>query len=1461
MSSIQKRLCSEIQISQMDPFDMVSSYYVKEDINVEQLERAIHTVVERHEILRTGLYIDKGEFKQEIHQKTEFHIKRQMVESIEDVDTFVQKAISRFDLEKPPLMEVLYIESSNKRPLLVFHFHHTIADGISMAVFVEEVSVLMQGKTLLPVAKQYREYVDWEEKYVQSEQYQKDKEFWMDTITSDVCSVEFPGSKVRNNNPVFSCQTVESCYDTGRTSALKKLGRESGASIFMVLLSGINLLLHKVAYQKKVVLITPTTNRFESGFEKGIGMFTNMGVLQSTMEEQESVREYIKRVRSGCLQAYRHFNYPFNHIINDLKLNNSKAFNVGIVYENTDARTTQDSGMDLEHIEFVPTEQEYDLKFEILEEAGTLHMYVRYREDVLDRKEALMLEQRLSQMYEQMINNPDKAVAELEIALEPEKQLILEKFNQTATEYPKEKTIVELFEEQVEKTPNRVALLYEGGQMTYQEMNERVNQLAHFLRSKGITRDDRVVLFGDRSKEFLIAMYAVMKAGGAYVPVDPTHPMERIQFIIKDCHAKLVLAEGEAKELKTDIPVWNIQEPSFYAEQKENPERINTPSDLIYCIYTSGTTGKPKGVMVEHHSVVNYTYYSMLYFSENNKIIPLFTNCCFDLAGTPLFLALCYGSTMEIIGVDKELNIAEYLQDEKYDCLKMTPSHLKMALESRKYETLKTKKHIVVGGELLDVNTVAAILERYGQNLIFHNEYGPTEATIGATHYLCNGHEKDEKIYIGKPLDNIQIYVMNGNVLSGIGVVGEICIGGDCLARGYMNLPELTETKFMKNPFAEGMLYRTGDLAKWTEEGNLEYIVRADEQVKIRGFRIELGEIEHAMHLNSQIDDAAVTIKENSLHEKVICAYFVAQEKIDTKELRKELGKKIPEYMLPAFIMQIDKMPVTRNGKTDKNRLPDIIIENEFEEPVSEEEKVLCDICKNVLGIQTVGISHNFFELGGDSIKAIRIASKMSEKGYDISIKDILRQPSIKDIAARAVRTEKEEYEQGSVTGVAVPTPIIKEFEELNLSKPAHYNQAVMYCIDRKKAEGLEEAVKVLVEHHDMLRAVYKEGKVEVLSVENMKPVSITRYSVDGMNNTAEWIENKATIEQGKIDLEQGPLIRLAVFEEKEKCHVLVCIHHLAVDGISWRILSEDLMNILDKMEKGEKPVLPDKTASFIQWSQALSEYSQSSVIRKEKEYWKDVSGQIADGALGTENIAGETGCNTVEFDFTEDLTQRLLYKSNQAYHTEINDLLLTAIGQAVHKLTGQNKITVGLEGHGREELHRKLDIFRTVGWFTCKYPVIVEWRENYEAFLIETKEMLHRVPNHGIGYGLVAEQFGNPEIAFYFNYMGEMDQEEGMNYLSDYSTGRMIAEENVQKGSININMLVSKRKLMVSITYDRRKHAESTIEKLKLNVIKSINEVVEFCTGKETEVKTASDYGANDMQTDEFAEIMDMFD
>ena len=322
----------------------------------------------------------------------------------------------------------------------------------------------------------------------------------------------------------------------------------------------------------------------------------------------------------------------------------------------------------------------------------------------------------------------------------------------------------------------------------------------------------------------------------------------------------------------------------------------------------------------------------------------------------------------------------------------------------------------------------ASILERYGQNLIFHNEYGPTEATIGATAYLCNGHENDEKIYIGKPLDNVKMYVMNGNVLSGIGVVGELCIGGDCLARGYMNLPELTSKKFVKNPFDKGMLYRTGDLAKWTEDGNLEYIVRADEQVKIRGFRIELGEIEHAMHQIPEIDDATVAIKENSL-----------------------------------------------------------------------QEKVLCEICRSVLGIKQVGNSHNFFALGGDSIKAIRIASKMAEKGYEISIKDIMRQPSMRDIAARAVFTEKEVYEQGNVTGVVVPTPIMKEFESLHLAKPFHYNQAVMYCMNKKKAEGLEEAVKVLVDHHDMLRAIYKEENLEVIQADYMKPVPITRYSLDGI--------------------------------------------------------------------------------------------------------------------------------------------------------------------------------------------------------------------------------------------------------------------------------------------------------------------------------------------------------------------------
>lgn len=1458
MSLIQQRLYSQIEVSKEDPYDMVSSYYINKEIDLKRLEQTLQEIVDRHEILRTELIMEGDQFRQRIVKHISFHIKHITKKNVTDVDEFVQNVIQKFDLAKAPLFEVLYVEIENSRPLLVFHFHHTVADGVSMAVLVKEVSCLYNGIKLHPVDKQYREYAEWENRYLMSEACKEDKEYWLETLNRDACSINLNSDFIPERNSVYACATVEGLFDASMTEDLKGLGKKNAASLFMVLFSGISLFLHKMAYQDDIAIITPVTNRYEAGFENGIGMFTNTGVLRSTMDAGETYVTYLKRIRTSCLKAYRHFNYPFHYLVNDLKINNSRVFNVGYVYENIDTRATESSGLEMEHIEYVPSAQEYDLKFEILEDNGALHIYLRYRRDIFARETIQMMEKRFRILIKQIISNPEVSISELNLATNEEKEQILHEFNRTTEAYPKDKTIVDLFEEQVKKMPEQVALLYKTGQMTFQEMNEKVNRLAHSLRNAGISRDDRVVICGDRTKEFVIGMYAVMKAGGAYVPVDPTHPAERIRFIIEDCKAKVVLVEDGDIKIQTEVPKWNLKDETIFSERSCDPEKINQPEDLIYCIYTSGTTGKPKGVMVEHRSVVNYTYYSKLHFSEINRTIPLLTNCCFDLAGTPLFLAPCYGSTLEIADVNEEIDIAEYLSDEKYDCIKMTPSHLKIALESKKYRKLEMVKHIVVGGEVLDNTTVSAIKKRYGENLILHNEYGPTEATIGATAFLCNG--LDEKILIGKPLSNIQIYIMNGKALCGIGVTGEICIAGDCLARGYMNLPELTDRKFVGNPFGEGKMYRTGDLAYWTPDGNIKYVVRMDDQVKIRGYRIEISEIEHALHEISYISDAVVAVRENTFQEKVLCAYITAQKKVNFGDIRKDLSNKVPEYMMPQYIMQIDHIPVTKNGKVDKRQLPEIEFTVCYEAPVSEEEKELCKICEKVLGVERIGIKDNFFEIGGDSIKAIRIVAKMEEKGYEVSIKDIMQKPSLQAIAASISKAGQSSYKKELAIGTVCPTPILKEFEKLQLVKPSHYNQAVMYRFTKEEADCLQQALNELVSHHDILRAVYREHKLEVLDDKSASFPVIEHIQVDeNVQEPDKWIEMEAGIQQGNIDMEKGPMLRAVVFEMKEECHFLLCIHHLLVDGVSWRILSEDLQTAIRQLVNHEPVSLPEKTASFVEWSFALQKYSESGFFKKEKQYWNEVESLLQDGNLKLDENSRETGIGEVICNFDKDITEKLIYQSNHAFHTEINDLFVTIIGNAVHRLTGQPKITIGLEGHGREELPKKIRIYRTVGWFTCKYPVIVTWNRDLEQMIIETKEMMHRVPNHGFGYSLQRENYNPDEISLYFNYMGEMDLETGTDILSEYSVGRCSADENGQAGTININCLVMDHTLKLSVCYDRSRVSKENAWELVQNIKESVTAVVDFCSDRKEDKKTASDYGAKDMQLEEFSEMINM--
>ncbi|MBR4827562.1 MAG: amino acid adenylation domain-containing protein, partial [Oscillospiraceae bacterium] len=644
--------------------------------------------------------------------------------------------------------------------------------------------------------------------------------------------------------------------------------------------------------------------------------------------------------------------------------------------------------------------------------------------------------------------------------------------------------------------------------------------------------------------------------------------------------------------------------------------------------------------------------------------------------------------------------------------------------------------------------------------------------------------------------------------------------------------------------FGEGRMYHTGDLARWLPDGNIEYLGRIDEQVKIRGFRIELGEIESRLRELDEVKDCAVIAREDASGEKAINAYIVGDVEISVSRVREALGKVLPEYMVPQYMMQIESIPVTKNGKLDRRALPEIEAkrEGEYREPLTDKERALCEAFRVILGLERAGAGDSFFELGGDSIKAIRVVSHMRSQGYEVSVKEIMKGRTPAGIAPYVEKAAEETNEQGEVTGTVTETPIMRQFLAWSLSRPEHFNQAVVIKLeDGADTATVRKALDVLTEHHDVLRAVIRDGKMEILSCGESRRYELQEYELRGEVDAAKKAEELCTALQSGMDLEAGPLMKAALLTADEGRYLMISIHHYAVDGVSWRILLEDFGTTIGALMAGGRVKLPAKTASYIEWSRALEEYRTSEELAEEKGYWDDVESRMAAGHLQLGDAELEDRMNgRLSFELSEEITYMMLHRTSKAYNTQINDLLLAALGTAVKKLTGQDVVSVGLEGHGREPLHRPVNIDRTVGWFTSMYPVELRCTCDLEEAVAGTKDMLREVPNHGIGYGLLKGPVAVDALDVYFNYLGEMDSEGHAGGDIPFGTGRTLAEENRLPGMFSLNALVEGGRFACELTYNG---CSNECAERFLGLYRSaVEEVTDWCTSQKEPHVTESD-------------------
>ncbi|WP_342707226.1 amino acid adenylation domain-containing protein [Fontibacillus panacisegetis] len=1491
MSSAQKRMYIMNKMEDLGTvYNMPSVMKIEGKLELDKIKQVCQKLTQRHEGLRTSFHMVEGELVQKVEDEVEIDFAYEEIDDVEGmaatppINELLEEFLRPFNLGEAPLLRIKVVKYGEEKNLLMFDMHHIISDGATMNIITKEFSQMYNGEKLKALNVQYKDYSEWMRKKDISNQ----EAYWIDQLSDDIPVLDLPLDYPRPQSQQFSGAAFDTNISAMTKAQVQQLCKQTGTTEYMALLSTLMVLLHKYSRQEDIIIGSPISGRTHEDTENVIGMFVNTLAMRGKPEGQKSYADFLAEIKETCLKGYENQEYPFEDVVDKVNvkrdMSRNPIFDVMFVLQNNEEEEVSTQGVAFEEVETGSKIAKFDLTVTVDITPDGYMVNWEYCDELFKEETIRRMAAHFGQILQEITKAPAKQISEIEVITEVEKDQILIDFNETKAEYAKDKSIKQLFEEQVKNTPKRVAVVYEDQQVTYEELNKRANIIARQLR-KEISDEEIVGIILERDINMISALLGVVKSGGTYLPIDPEAPSDRIQYTLEDSNVQMLLT---SKNVSIDVSfngkVVYIEDLLMAKVNSRNLAITVPPSQALYVIYTSGTTGNPKGTIIEHRNVVRLLKNSEFQFDfDENDVWSMFHSTNFDFSVWEMYGALLYGGKLIVIpksATKDSYAFLDILSREKVTVLNQVPSSFYELMQTELTEVNRELylKYLIFGGEALNSRKLKNWYEKHPSTTVV-NMYGITETTVHVTYKEITAAEIDKGISnIGKAIPTTKVYVMNGNKMCGIGMQGELCVGGDGVARGYLNRPELTSARFVDNPYAAGeRMYRSGDLARWLPDGNIEYLGRIDDQVKIRGYRIELGEIENVLRNKNGIRDVAVIVREDQVGDKFICAYVVNDhpaEELNVLQVKDAIRKDLPEYMIPAHIMEIDKLPITANGKLDRKRLPEPIVQSdkEYVAPRNDMEEKLVEIFENVLGIQKIGIDDNFFEMGGDSIKAIRVISKLREAGYDLSVKNLMMERSIRFIAEKTevIVNGMQKYSQEEVVGEVKLTPIQHQFYEWNMAEPQHYNQAIMLDSSQKlNLESINKALEAIIRHHDILRAVYTlDGVQEILSVEQSKMYDL---KVLDLHNISEQFQVKTIVEeecnkiQESIHLSDGPLMKVGLFQTNEGDHLFLCLHHLVVDGVSWRIIVEDFELAYEQSERGEVAKLPMKTASYQEWAEALSDYANSNEIEGEVNYWIEISKNALTGHIQGKSDHGEGETKLVSVELDEEKTNKLLYDSGSAYHTEINDLLLTGLARSVTQWTGQNHVTIDLEGHGREPIHKPLEIDRTVGWFTSIYPVILRCSEqDIEQDIYLVKEMLRKIPNRGMGYGVI-KYFRNelPELRaadLCFNYLGEVDNETNENNfmkISDLPTGETVSQSNRLVNSLTINASVTNKKLLMEITFNEGQYSLERINEFAEYYTKALSEIIDHCTSKETSSYTASDFGDLELDMSEFNEIM----
>ncbi|MGG1674003.1 amino acid adenylation domain-containing protein, partial [Paenibacillus sp. NRS-1783] len=1374
VSSSQKRMYVLDQLGGGTAYHVSGQLYIEGKLEVSRFIEAVKEVVLRHDSFRTYFELEDGEVVQKVRDSILFDIPFSRI-SKEEATQAQALFVQPFDLGTAPLFRAELFEVIEGGFVLLVDMHHIIADGFSMAVLLDEIIRRYQGRQLAPIKLHYKDFVAWHKEQIKGSELQADESFWLESLNGELPVLNMPTDFPRPQAQSFEGDSFTVMLEPEMINALYKLAQDTESTIFMVLLAAYNVLLSKYSGQEDIIVGSPVAGRRHADTQAMIGLFVNTLVFRNQPQAALTFQSFLQEVKRTSLLALEHQDYPFDELVDKLELvrdlSRNPVFDTMFSLQNVGTDVLEARGIRFKPEELNAGISKVDFSLHVTEEKDCLSFTWEYGTKLFKPETIQRLAKHFVRILETVTQDVGVTLAGIDIVSDEEKHLLVSGFNDTAVLFPWSETLHGQFEEQVAKTPERVALVFGEQHLTYRELNERANRLARTLRIHGVTTDRLVGLMMERSVDMIVGIFGILKAGGAYVPIDPMYPEERIRYMLDDSGAELLLTQSHLVEIvafdgkvlvldgeqatnaesQADTQSETIQEhqinTSLYHEDGSNLEPMSSPNDLAYMIYTSGTTGQPKGVMIEQSNVSNliHALAERVYSRYDQPLhVAWLSAYVFDASVQQIFASLLLGHALHVVARDVSLNgeqLIAYYREHQIDLSDGTPAHLYILSETATATEAPGVKHFLIGGEALSVQLVNGFLHKwFDYQPVITNVYGPTETTVDVTAYTIENAEdlnvlSDKGVHtvsIGTPLANQSVYILDAqHQLVPMGVAGELYIGGAGVGRGYLNLPDLTAEKFIPNPYVEtesrlaqgslvtrvNRMYRTGDLARWLPDGTIECLGRIDQQVKIRGYRIELGEVEAHLLKVAAVQEVIVLAHADEQRQHQLVAYYVAEWEVSASELRGLLGKELPSYMVPSYFVQLEHMPLTPNGKIDRKALPvpdgSLQTGADYIAPRSWVESKLVQVWQEVLGLEQVGVKENFFEIGGHSLRATTLVSKVhKELNKSLPLRNIFEAPTIEQLAVVIENLDQVEYASIPVTEVRNFYPLSsaqKRMYVLQQLDPndVNYNMPAMFQVSGPlDVERMEEVFQQLISRHATLRT-----RFEMVNSEPMQQIQDTvsfkvEYAKVSAGEVQEWVQRFVR----PFDLQAAPLLRVALIdlcvqgiEEKPQYLLMLDMHHIISDGVSAGVLTREFA----RLYSGEElPPLRIQYKDYAVWQESKT---QQDWMKHQEAYWLGTfRGNLPVLNLPTDftrPAVRSTAGDTVVFGLEREVSERLKELAAQTGST-LYMVLLAAYTALLHQYTGQEDIIVGTPIAGRPHVDLEPIIGMFVGTLAMRnYP------------------------------------------------------------------------------------------------------------------------------------------------------------